>query len=51
MVTFKLPYFMLELRYYLGRDGENPFEGWFSGLDAAAKALWADYKRQRPKAR
>ena len=29
---------MLELRYYLGSDGGNPFEDWFSGLDAAAAA-------------
>ena len=33
-----LPSAMLELRYYLGSDGENPFEDWFSGLDAAAAA-------------
>jgi len=29
---------MIELRYYLGSDGECPFEDWFSGLDAAAAA-------------
>lgn len=29
---------MIELRYYLGSDGESPFEDWFSGLDAAAAA-------------
>jgi putative addiction module killer protein len=29
---------MIELRYYLGGDGECPFEDWFSGLDAAAAA-------------
>ncbi len=29
---------MLELRYYLGSGGRNPFEDWFSGLDAAAAA-------------
>jgi putative addiction module killer protein len=29
---------MLELRYYLGRDGKSPFERWFSDLSAAAAA-------------
>ena len=29
---------MLELRYYLARDGRSPFEGWFSSLDPAARA-------------
>jgi putative addiction module killer protein len=29
---------MIELRYYLGSDGESLFEDWFSGLDAAAAA-------------
>ena len=29
---------MLELRYYLGSGGRNPFEDWFSGLEAAAAA-------------
>ena len=29
---------MIELRYYLGSDGESPFEDWFSGLDAPAAA-------------
>ena len=29
---------MIELRYYLARDGESPFEQWFSGLDTAAAA-------------
>ena len=33
-----LPLPMIELRYYLGSDGESPFEDWFSGLDAAAAA-------------
>lgn len=27
---------MLELRYYLARDGGSPFEEWFTGLDAQA---------------
>lgn len=38
MVTFELLFSMLELRYYLGSDGESPFEDWFSDLDAAAAA-------------
>ena len=29
---------MLELRYYLARDGGSPFEEWFSGLNASAAA-------------
>ncbi len=29
---------MLELRYYLARDGRSPFEGWFASLDPAARA-------------
>ena len=29
---------MIELRYYLGNDGESPFEQWFSALEAAAAA-------------
>ena len=29
---------MIELRYYLGSDGECPFEDWFSGLDAVSAA-------------
>ena len=33
-----LPLSMIELRYYLGSDGESPFEDWFSGLDAPAAA-------------
>jgi hypothetical protein len=33
-----LPSSMIELRYYVGSDGECPFEDWFSGLDAAAAA-------------
>lgn len=33
-----LPSSVLELRYYLARDGHSPFAKWFSGLDAAAAA-------------
>ena len=33
-----LPYWVLELRYYLTASGESPFEGWFNDLDAAAAA-------------
>ncbi len=33
-----LPFNMFELRYYLNRDGESPFENWFRDLDAAAAA-------------
>ena len=29
---------MLEVRYYLGDDGESPFAEWFSGLDPIARA-------------
>jgi len=29
---------VLELRYYFGRDGRSPFEGWFASLDPAARA-------------
>ena len=29
---------MIELRYYLGSDGESPFEQWFSALEVAAAA-------------
>jgi putative addiction module killer protein len=29
---------VLELRYYLARDGGSPFEGWFASLDPAARA-------------
>ena len=29
---------MLELRYYLARDGRSPFEGWFASLDPGARA-------------
>jgi putative addiction module killer protein len=29
---------MLEIRYYLGDDGESPFAEWFSGLDPIARA-------------
>src|ERR1700730_3288203 len=38
LVTFELPYGVLELRYYLTAGGERPFESWFSDLDAAAAA-------------
>jgi hypothetical protein len=24
---------VLEIRYYLARDGRSPFEGWFASLD------------------
>lgn len=33
-----LPYAVMELRYYLGDDGQSPFEEWFSHLDLAAGA-------------
>lgn len=33
-----LPLGVIELRYYLGTDGESPFEAWFSALDALAAA-------------
>jgi putative addiction module killer protein len=29
---------VFELRYFLGGDGQSPFEDWFSGLDALAAA-------------
>ena len=29
---------MLEIRYYLARDGRSPFEGWFASLDPVARA-------------
>jgi putative component of toxin-antitoxin plasmid stabilization module len=29
---------VLEIRYYLAQDGRGPFEGWFSSLDATARA-------------
>jgi putative addiction module killer protein len=29
---------VLAIRYYLARDGRSPFEGWFSSLDATARA-------------
>src|ERR1700728_3173225 len=38
MVTFMLPFLMIELRYYLGSDGDSPFEDWFTVLDAVAAA-------------
>ena len=28
----------MDLRYYVGSDGESPFERWFTALDAAAAA-------------
>ncbi len=33
-----LPYFKLELRYYLASDGVSPFAEWFAGLEARAAA-------------
>jgi putative addiction module killer protein len=33
-----LPYVVLEIRYYLSTDGQSPFEKWFAGLDATARA-------------
>jgi putative addiction module killer protein len=38
MVTYVLPYAMLELRYHLAGDAGCPFEDWFSGLNAPAAA-------------
>lgn len=38
MVTYVLPYRILELRYYLASDGTSPFESWFGDLDATAAA-------------
>jgi putative addiction module killer protein len=29
---------VLEIRYYLARDGRSPFEGWFASLDPVARA-------------
>lgn len=29
---------VLEIRYYLSPDGQSPFEGWFAGLNAEARA-------------
>ena len=29
---------MLDIRYYLARDGRSPFEGWFASLDRVARA-------------
>ena len=29
---------MLEIRYYLARDGRSPFESWFASLDPVARA-------------
>jgi hypothetical protein len=37
-VTFVLPSFVTELRYYVADDGESPFESWFEALDAQAGA-------------
>ncbi len=33
-----LPSGMLEIRYYLARDGRSLFEGWFAALDSTARA-------------
>ncbi|AWV20023.1 putative cytosolic protein (plasmid) [Roseomonas mucosa] len=38
MVTFVLPWRVLELRYYLAGDGKGPFETWFVTLDSQARA-------------
>src|SRR5271155_849473 len=38
MVTLMLPSIVLEIRYYLPRDGRSLFDGWFSRLDQAARA-------------
>ncbi len=29
---------MLEIRYYVSRDGQSPFEKWFASVDATARA-------------
>jgi len=29
---------VLEIRYYVSRDGQSPFEEWFAGVDATARA-------------
>lgn len=29
---------VIEIRYYLARDGRTPFEAWFGSLDPAARA-------------
>jgi putative addiction module killer protein len=29
---------VLEIRYYIARDGRSPFEGWFASLDPVARA-------------
>jgi len=33
-----LPFAVLEIRYYLARDGRSPFESWFGSLDPTARA-------------
>jgi putative addiction module killer protein len=35
-----LCYYLLvvDIRYYLARDGHSPFEGWFASLDPTARA-------------
>ena len=38
IVTYVLPLGVIELRYYLGTDGESPFEQWFSALETTAAA-------------
>jgi putative addiction module killer protein len=38
LVTFMLPSFMLELRYYLTETGDSPFARWFGLLDPVARA-------------
>jgi hypothetical protein len=38
MVTFVLPYAVLDIRYYFAPDGQSPFEKWFAGLDPVARA-------------
>jgi putative addiction module killer protein len=37
-LDFVLPSAALEIRYYLYPDGQSPFEKWFTGLDAPARA-------------
>ena len=33
-----LPFFILELRYYVAGDGRSPFAEWFAELDSVARA-------------
>ena len=33
-----LPYAVLEIRYYLGLDGQSPFEKWSARLDPTTRA-------------